>query len=191
MVQEFLIALGSNLGSASRGRAATLSAALAALATGGVTLRRVSRFFATPCFPTGAGPDYVNACAAIRTDADPAKLLQRLHDIEQDFGRARVQRWGSRSLDLDLIAMGGTVLPDRDTQDRWRALPPAEQTRVAPEGLILPHPRLQDRAFVLGPLADIAPHWMHPLLRQNVAQMLADLPPEDRAALRPLPGSRL
>lgn len=186
MAQEFLIALGSNLGSASRGRAATVGAALSALCARGITLRRVSRFFATPCFPADAGPDYVNACAAIRTGVSPRKLLQWLHEVEQDFGRARVQRWGSRTLDLDLLAAGDRVLPDVATQGDWRTLPAAQQTRATPDALILPHPRLQDRAFVLGPLADIAPDWVHPLLRRNVAQMLADLPAEDRAALRPL-----
>ncbi|ETA50455.1 2-amino-4-hydroxy-6-hydroxymethyldihydropteridine diphosphokinase [Ponticoccus alexandrii] len=191
MVQEFLIALGSNLGSSAGGPAATLAAALSALATQGVGLRRVSRFFATPCFPAGAGPDYVNACAMVRAPLSPDELLLRLHSVEQAFDRERIQRWGSRTLDLDLMAMGDRVLPDAETQTEWRALPLEDQTRASPGTLILPHPRMQDRAFVLGPLADIAAGWFHPLLCRNVAQMLADLPPEDRAALRPLPGTRL
>lgn len=186
MEQEFLIALGSNLGSAAGAPEATLAAAIKALVARGITLRRISRFYATPCFPAGAGPDYVNACAAVMARMDASQFLLELHAVEACFGRKRAQRWGSRSLDLDLLAMGDTVLPDAATQARWRGLDPAEQRRAAPGDLVLPHPRMQDRAFVLGPLADIAPHWQHPTLRRDVTQMLAALPAPDRAALRPL-----
>lgn len=186
MVQEFLIALGSNLGSRAGGRSATLRAALQRLCRDGITLRRLSRFFATPCFPAGTGPDYVNACAAISADLSARELLLKLHETESFFDRDRVQRWGSRTLDLDLLAMGAQILPDAETHARWRDLPPAEQIRATPEALLLPHPRIQDRAFVLGPLSDIAAEWRHPTLRRNVAELLEALPAEDRAALRPL-----
>lgn len=190
MKQEFLIALGSNLGSAEGGPAATLAAALAALTAAGLTPVRVSRFFATPCFPAGAGPDYVNACVAIHSRGDAAEILSGLHEIERHFGRARVQRWGSRTLDLDLLAAGDRVLPDPETHAAWRDLPPDAQSRQAPGELILPHPRIQDRAFVLVPLLDIAPGWTHPLLRQNVAQLVAALPAAMRAEPRALTQTR-
>ncbi len=91
-----------------------------------------------------------------------------------------------RTLDLDLLAFGDSVLPDAATQDHWRGLPGADQSRLAPDQLILPHPRMQDRAFVLVPLADIAPDWRHPLLGLTVAQMVSRLPAQDRAALVPI-----
>ncbi|MFW2541155.1 2-amino-4-hydroxy-6-hydroxymethyldihydropteridine diphosphokinase [Primorskyibacter sp. 2E107] len=170
--------MGSNLGSAAGDAAATLSAALRALAASGLTLRRVSRFFATPCFPAGAGPDYVNACAILRGAGSPGTVLERLHSIEAAFDRARTSRWGSRTLDLDLLAMGDLVQPDRRTFDHWQALPLETQMQVTPDQLILPHPRLQDRAFVLVPLCDVAPHWRHPVLGRTVRQMTDALPLE-------------
>ncbi len=91
-----------------------------------------------------------------------------------------------RTLDIDLLAMGDSVLPDASTQDAWRGLAPDLQSREAPDQLILPHPRLQDRAFVLAPLADIEPDWVHPRTGRSVREMLAALPAEDRDAVKPL-----
>jgi 2-amino-4-hydroxy-6-hydroxymethyldihydropteridine diphosphokinase len=123
-----------------------------------------SGLYATPCFPAGAGPDYVNAALALFTDLPAASVLKALHKIEADFGRQRVQRWGQRTLDLDLLALGTQVAPDLATFDRWQNLPLETQKLRAPDQLILPHPRLHERAFVLVPLADVAPTWCHPVL---------------------------
>ncbi len=186
-----LIALGANLPIAAQQPADTLRAALAALPGEGLAVERASRLYATPCFPPGAGPDYVNAAARLRParGMDPAAILAALHRVEARFGRERVQRWGMRTLDLDLLAAGQAVLPDAAVQAEWAALPAERQIGTTPDRMILPHPRLQDRAFVLVPLAEVAPRWRHPVAGLTVAAMLARLPAADRAGVVALAGT--
>lgn len=185
---QALVAFGANLPFGGEPPAQTIRRAPEALAKEGLSVLAFSRLFATPCFPAGAGPNYVNAAAVIAVDSpvDATSILQRLHRVEEDFGRIREQRWGMRTLDIDLVALGDSVLPDAATQDHWRNLPPEAQAQASPDRLILPHPRLQDRAFVLVPLADVAPDWQHPRLGLTVRQMLAALPAADRDAVKPL-----
>jgi 2-amino-4-hydroxy-6-hydroxymethyldihydropteridine diphosphokinase len=112
--------------------------------------------------------------------------MDLLHEVEAHFGRTRERRWGGRTLDIDLIAMADLVLPDLAGWTRWHNLPAARQAKEAPQTLILPHPRLQDRAFVLVPLMDVAPDWRHPVTGQTVAQMVQSLPQAEIDAIRPL-----
>jgi 2-amino-4-hydroxy-6-hydroxymethyldihydropteridine diphosphokinase len=186
--EQALVAFGANLPFEGEGPAATLRKAVDALQEEGLQLLALSRFYATPCFPAGAGPDYVNAAALLQCEfsIDLTSVMARLHRVEARFGRERAQRWGMRTLDIDLLAMGDSVLPDSETQDIWRRLPMEAQVRATPDQLILPHPRLQDRAFVLVPLADVAPDWVHPRTGQSVRQMLDALPKADRDAVKPL-----
>ncbi|NKC30363.1 2-amino-4-hydroxy-6-hydroxymethyldihydropteridine diphosphokinase [Falsiroseomonas selenitidurans] len=156
-----LIALGANLpGPDGRDALATCRAA-AALLDGlpGLRLRALSRWYATaPVPPSPESPDYVNGVARLsrRPGAaapDPAALLAALQGIEQRFGRVRPYPNAPRTLDLDLIDLEGAL-------------------REAPDP-ILPHPRAHLRGFVLAPLADVAPAWVHPRLGAPVAALLA------------------
>lgn len=181
-----LLALGSNLASSVGSSAATLRAALSGLEEKGASIRAVSPFYSTPAFPPGNGPDYVNAAAKISANWSPEQAMARCHEVEAMLGRERVQRWGQRTLDIDLIAVEDMVLPDAQTHAEWRDLPLHDQQRHSPTELILPHPRVQDRAFVLVPLADIAPEWVHPVLGRTVSQMRDHLDPADLAEVRRL-----
>ncbi|MEP4035431.1 MULTISPECIES: 2-amino-4-hydroxy-6-hydroxymethyldihydropteridine diphosphokinase [unclassified Pseudophaeobacter] len=147
---------------------------------------QVSRLFQTPCFPAGAGPDFVNAALTVETRLSPEALLQCLHGVEQKFSRLRKQRWGTRTLDLDLISLSEKVFPDLATHQRWRDLPLEQQVKETPDQLILPHPRMQDRAFVLVPMCDICPEWRHPILGKTAAELCAELPKSDLEAVQPL-----
>jgi len=182
----FLVALGGNLPSELGPPDVTLIAALERLPLMGVQVVAASRLYRTPCFPAGAGPDYVNAAAKVAFNGKPPELLQLLHELEAEFGRARVQRWGQRTLDLDLLAAGDLVLPDSATYLDWQDLPLEQQMKRAPDQLILPHPRLHERAFVLVPLNDVAPDWQHPVYRRKTADMLAALPEGAVAEVRAL-----
>lgn len=179
-----LLALGANLTSTVGAPEKTIKNALETLEKHNVVIRAVSSFYLTPAFPVGAGPDYVNAAACVDFGGNAQALLTLLHEIEAQMGRDRAQRWGQRTLDIDLLAFGDQVAPDAGTFLDWRDLPIEVQKTHAPQELILPHPRIQDRAFVLVPLADVAPEWRHPVLKMSVIEMLAALPAEDIAAIR-------
>jgi 2-amino-4-hydroxy-6-hydroxymethyldihydropteridine diphosphokinase len=186
--EQLVIALGGNLPFDGQPPVELIPLAVEALENAGLRGLRLSRLYRTPCFPAGAGPDYVNAAAVAPVPAgwDAARVLAALHAVEDRYGRRREARWGMRTLDLDLVALGCRVLPDAATQDAWRNLPPAAQRHEAPDRLILPHPRLQDRAFVLVPMADVAPDWRHPRTGLTVRQMLAALPPDECREIMPM-----
>jgi len=118
----------------------------------------VSSFYKSPAWPDPSDPPFVNAVAAIRTGLQPAELLGLLHRVETEFGRMRSVPNAPRTLDIDLIDQDGIV--------RYG-------------DVVLPHPRMADRSFVLAPLAEIAPGWRHPVTGESAGEMLARLPDRD------------
>jgi len=157
-----LIALGANLPSEDFGSPReTLLQAIEDLATMGVVVTVRSHWYESPAFPPSDQPDYINSVVAVKTDLPPRKLLSVLHAIERDFGRVRHERNEARVLDLDLIDYHGEVVND--------------------ELIVLPHPRMHLRDFVLQPLADIAPSWIHPVLGKTTTELIEELL-DDRTA---------
>jgi 2-amino-4-hydroxy-6-hydroxymethyldihydropteridine diphosphokinase len=156
-----LIALGANLPSAAGGPQKTLEAALEQLEARGVHIAARSRWYRTAPVPVSAQPWFVNGVARVETVLEPWALLGVLQQVEQAFGRQRSVANAARTLDIDIIDYDNRV----------------ENT---PE-LVLPHPRMQDRAFVLLPLADVAPGWCHPTLGKTVESLISALPLTQKA----------
>ena len=182
-MNDFYIAMGANLPSGKCSPSDTLNAAISDFGQRNMMVEGISAFYRTPCFPAGAGPDYINAAVHLKSDLSSKDMLAHLHEIEAKHGRERLQRWGMRTLDLDLVACGDSILPDLATFEHWCTLSPDLQRQAAPTDLILPHPRLQDRAFVLVPLRDIAAEWTHPVLKKTVIEMCNALAPEALAEI--------
>lgn len=178
-----LIAVGSNLSDRGAMSESIVRDAIAEVAARAGNVLSISSLYRTPAFPPGSGPDFVNAAFALDWPDGPEPLLALLHEVEAQFNRTRGARWQARTLDLDLIALGDRVCPDAEVQTRWRDLPALEAAQVAPDQLILPHPRMQERGFVLVPLADVAPEWRHPLTGRTVAAMLSQRPDKEIAEI--------
>ena len=151
------IGIGGNLSSERFGPPQqTLRAAVAVLPQYGVEPLRQSRWYRSSPVPASDQPWFVNAVVAVATSLEPAQLLSVLHKIENEFGRLRQQRWEARPLDLDLLDHGG---------------------RIEAGTVRLPHPRLHERAFVLLPLKEVAPTWVHPESGLPIDQLCARLDP--------------
>ena len=144
------IGLGSNLGDRPR----NLSGALQRLATVGTVTEISSVYETKPWGVEGYQPRYLNQAAAVSTTLDPLEVVTELLAIEYSLGRAREDKNASRTLDLDLLLHGTSVL--------------------TASGVTVPHPRLHERAFVLIPLGEIAPDLFHPVLKRSISELVAE-----------------
>lgn len=145
------IALGSNLGD----KEANLRQALKMLLVKGLQIRSVSSFFKTEPYGVIDQPEFINAVACVKTDLAPEKLLKLLLDTELEMGRVRLRHWGERNIDLDLLLYDDLIYYS--------------------EKLVLPHPDMQNRLFVLQPLSEIAADKIHPVYKKSIQNLLKSL----------------
>ena len=145
------IALGSNLGD----KEANLRQALKMLLVKGLQIRSVSSFFKTEPYGVTDQPEFINAVACVKTDLAPEKLLKLLLDTELEMGRVRLRHWGERNIDLDLLLYDDLISYS--------------------EKLVLPHPDMQNRFFVLQPLSEIAADKIHPVYKKSIQTLLKSL----------------
>lgn len=158
--QVFLL-LGSNLGD----RPQVLAAAREAIAQQAGSITSQSAIYETAPWGITDQPAFLNQVLEITTSLLPEDLLRIILNIEHDLGRVRYERWGARVIDIDMLYFGQTVM------DSAR--------------LTLPHPRIQDRRFVLAPLAEIAPDFIHPVLQKTSSKLLEQCP--DTSAVSKIP----
>jgi 2-amino-4-hydroxy-6-hydroxymethyldihydropteridine diphosphokinase len=152
------IALGSNLGD----RAANLARAIAALNSAGIRVVGQSSIYITEPVEAPGQAHFLNAVVEAETPLLPLQLLHALLKIERELGRRRITPHGPRSIDVDLLFYGSSVIRSKELE--------------------VPHPRLTERRFVLIPLAQIAPEFRHPVLHKSMTQLLAETP--DRSQVR-------
>jgi len=166
MHSSIFVGLGANLTHERWGPPRqTLEAALAELGRQGVQSLRISPWYRTAPVPASDQPWFFNAVAEVATDLAADALLGRLHAVEADFGRRRSVANAARAIDLDLLDYRGEIASG------------------GPGRAILPHPRMTGRAFVLRPLADLAPDWRHPVTGQPIGALIAALPADQVAEI--------
>lgn len=182
---QCIIAFGSNLFEQKSASAKIINDALLALSRNELSQVEISKFYLTPAFPANSGPDFINGVLTAQTDLSSSELLAILHKIEADLGRVRSKRWGTRAIDLDLIDHGGEITPSMSVYKRWRDLPLERQLTDTPPEMILPHPRVQDRPFVLVPLLDVLPDWKHPVSKESLNDLLAKFEPAALDEIKP------
>lgn len=153
------IGLGSNLGD----RKMNILEAIKRLSGRGIEMMSLSGLYETPPWGDVVQDDFLNAVVKVKTVLPPLQLLETLLEVEQDMGRVRIQKWGPRSIDLDLLLMG--------------------DDRVSESTLELPHPFLEDRLFVLLPLADLAPDLLLPFSGMPIGERIAQFSEDERRSI--------
>lgn len=150
MAVVFLL-LGSNMGD----RLLFLSQAAKQIANRVGPIAKTSSFYQTAAWGNTDQPDFINQVLQVESLLSPAKVLETILDIEIELGRERIEKWGSRTIDIDILGYDEVIVDEPD--------------------LKIPHPNLHQRAFTLVPLLEIDPDWLHPVLKQSPEEMLSHL----------------
>lgn len=145
-----------------------LEAAISLLREKGLDVRKVSNFYETEPVPKSDQPWFVNAAIRVETSFAADNLLNILHDVENELGRVRKERWEARIIDLDLLCYNDLIVPNEKI---WLKKVKEEVLK----GVIIPHIRLHERDFVLIPMSDVAADWQHPIFKKNTQKLLDDL----------------
>jgi 2-amino-4-hydroxy-6-hydroxymethyldihydropteridine diphosphokinase len=170
-----LLGLGSNRNGAWGTPAATLDRAVLELAAAGLAVTARSSWYSSAPYGRTDQAAFVNGVVAVHSHAPPLALLWRCREFERRSGRDRRLRWGPRTLDIDLLAYHDVLLSG-PTSARESAL-----RRIIP--LIVPHPGIPDRPFVLAPIREFAPFWHHPVTGETAHGMLAKLSSQSQGAI--------
>ncbi len=166
--EQILIALGGNLISPIGLPQLTIPHAVDMLNNSGVQVTHLSSMYETCPVPASGQPDFVNMVVKAETNLSATKLLVLFKELERECGRKKGERWSARTLDIDLIAYGKSVLPNLES---WHSVVNDSDPAAYLEEPVVPHPRMHKRGFVLIPLREIGPNWLHPVLNLTVEQM--------------------
>jgi len=150
-MQEVLLLLGSNLGD----RLSFLKCAIEEIGTAIAPIAKASSVYETKSWGKTDAPDYLNQVILLDTGLAPRLVLETLLGIEEKLGRKRGEKWGPRTIDIDILFYGQEIIDE--------------------PGLHIPHPELHKRRFTLEPLTEIAPDWLHPVLNKNISELKAEL----------------
>ena len=162
-MSQILIGFGANAFGPWGAPSSTIRRAIEELADGRVAVNAVSNFYETAAVGRAGQPPYVNVVAVIATAMPPEALLRRLKQIERAAGRRGGSPWGARTLDMDILDYKGRVA-------NWHGTRPGF-ARAGARPLVLPHPWVQERPFVLGPMLDVAPDWRHPVTKKKAREL--------------------
>ena len=171
-MKKYFIALGSNLETQNLSRLEIINLALGYLSQFKIILIKVSSFWESRSYPDRSQPNFINAVTEVHSELNPYQILLILKNIEKKMGRKNTTIWGKRVLDLDIIGSGSIILPNNFEFNKWLKMPLLKQIKIQPDELILPHPRIQDRLFVLKPLNEVDPHWTHPVLNKTPLELI-------------------
>lgn len=154
------LSFGANVGN----RLGNIKKALRLLQSKGINIIKKSDVFETQPFGIENQPRFLNACAIIETSLEPLELLELVKRIEKEIGRITRERWGPREIDIDILFMGNI--------------------HIQSDKLTIPHKGIQERRFVLEPLCQISPEWIHPVLDQSAESLMQKLDSKDNSVLK-------